>query len=238
VKLILLLFTGLKLSKLFLSAGSMVLALGVYASIYGWPYATGFIFMLLVHEMGHYVSARRSGLDVGLPTFIPFVGAWIELKEQPMSVQIEAKVAYAGPFAGSLAAFFAYFWARENGSQVLLAVAYSGFLLNLFNLLPLSPLDGGRIVAIVSPRIWLLGVPLLAAVAYFRPSPLFLVIGIAALPQVLKAWKFDPQAPENLAYHDADLSDKIEYAGLYLCLAAVLAVMCAEVHEMLPHVRV
>lgn len=237
MKLLLLLFTGLKLSKLFLSAGSMVLALAVYASIYGWPYAAGFIFMLLVHEMGHYVAARRHGLDVGLPTFIPFVGAWIQLKEQPMSVQVEAKVAYAGPFVGSLAAFAAYFWARESGSQLLLAVAYSGFLLNLFNLLPLSPLDGGRIVAIVTPRVWLLGVPLLAAIAYFRPSPMLLVIGIVALPQVVKAWKFDPKTPENLAYHDAKPSDKIEYAALYLCLAAVLAVMSSDVHDLLPHAR-
>jgi len=132
VKLLLLLFTGLKLSKLLFSAGSMVLALAVYASLYGWPYAAGFIFMLLVHEMGHYLVARQHGLNVGLPTFIPFVGAWIELKEQPMNVQVEAKVAYAGPFAGSLAAFAAYFWARENGSQLMLAVAYSGFLLNRF----------------------------------------------------------------------------------------------------------
>lgn len=237
MKLLLLLFAGLKLSKVFLSAGSMVLALVVYASIYGWPYAAGIIVMLLVHEMGHYLTARSLGLNVGLPTFIPFVGAWIALKEQPMSVQVEAKVAYAGPFAGSLAAFGAYFLARESGSQVLLAVAYAGFLLNLFNLLPLSPLDGGRIMAIVSPRIWLLGVPLLGAVAYFRPSPMLLVIGIVALPQLIKAWKFDPKAPENLAYHDAKLQDKIEYAALYLCLAAVLAVMCAEVRDMLPQIR-
>lgn len=235
MKLLLLLFTGLKLSKLLFSAGSMVLALAVYASLYGWPYAAGFIFMLLVHEMGHYLVARQHGLNVGLPTFIPFVGAWIELKEQPMNVQVEAKVAYAGPFAGSLAAFAAYFWARENGSQLMLAVAYSGFLLNLFNLLPVSPLDGGRIVAIVSPRIWLLGVPMLAAVAYFRPSPMLLVIGIVALPQLVKAWKFDPKAPENQAYYDVKPGERIEYAALYLCLAAVLAVMSSEVHDMLPH---
>ncbi len=86
VKLIALLFTALKLGKLAPAVLSMLLSIGVYALMFGWQYAAGFVALILVHEMGHYLAARRRGLDVGLPTFIPFVGAWIQLKEQPMNV--------------------------------------------------------------------------------------------------------------------------------------------------------
>jgi Zn-dependent protease len=215
----------------------MVLSLLVYTAIFGWRYAAGFISLLLLHEMGHYTVARQCGLKVGLPAFIPFVGAWIELKEQPMNVETEAKVAFAGPFAGSLGAFAVYFFARAEDSPLLLAVAYSGFFLNLFNLLPLSPLDGGRITAILSPRVWFLGLPCLVALMIYRPSPMLIVIAIIALPQLMKAWKYDPQAPENIAYYNVEPKTRIEYAVLYLGLAALLAIMSYEVHEMLEHVR-
>ena len=91
--LFLLLFSGLKWGKLAASGGSMLLSLVVYATIWGWRYAAGFIALLFAHEMGHYVAARQRGLDVGAPAFIPFVGAWIALKDQPVDVETEAYVA-------------------------------------------------------------------------------------------------------------------------------------------------
>jgi Zn-dependent protease len=235
--LLLLLFGGLKAGKIAASAGSMLLSLLIYAPIFVWRYAAGFIGLLFLHEMGHYSVARQSGLKVGLPAFVPFVGAWIELKDQPMNVETEAKIAFAGPFVGSLGAFAVYFLARAEDSPLLLAVAYSGFFLNLFNLLPMSPLDGGRITAILTPRIWLLGVPGLIALMIYWPSPMLIVIAILAIPQLVKAWKYDSQAPENIAYYKVPLETKIEYGALYLSLAALLATMSFEVHEMLEHVR-
>src|SRR5438128_1855091 len=115
--------------------------------MFGWGYAAGFIALLLVHEMGHYLAARQKGLPVSAPTFIPFVGAWIELKDTPMDVETEAYVAAAGPLVGTAGAILVYLWARWTGSDLLLAVAYAGFFLNFFNLIPLSPLDGGRMTA-------------------------------------------------------------------------------------------
>jgi Zn-dependent protease len=183
--------------------------------------------------MGHYVAARQRGLDVGAPAFIPFVGAWIALKDKPVDVETEAYVALAGPVVGTGAALAVYLWARSEDSGLLLAISYAGLFLNLFNLLPISPLDGGRVTAVLSPRIWLLGAPMLVALMIYRPSPMLLIVAIIAVPQLISAWRYDPHAPENVAYYGVPLQTKLEYGGAYLALAALLAVMTYDVHEML-----
>lgn len=231
--LFLLLFSGLKWGKLAASGGSMLLSLAVYATIWGWRYAAGFIALLFAHEMGHYVAARQRGLDVGAPAFIPFVGAWIALKDKPVDVETEAYVALAGPVVGTGAALAVYLWARSEDSGLLLAISYAGLFLNLFNLLPISPLDGGRVTAVLTPRIWLLGAPMLVALMLYRPSPMLLIVAILAVPQLISAWRYDPRAPENVAYYGVPLQTKLEYGGAYLALAALLAVMTYDVHEML-----
>ena len=233
IKLLVLAFSLLKFGKIATTGGTMLLSLVVYASVFGWPYAAGFIALLFAHEMGHFVAARQRGLEVGAPTFIPFVGAFIELKQHPHDSETEAYVAFAGPFVGTLAAFACYFWARSEESRLLLAVAYSGFFLNFFNLLPLSPLDGGRITAIVSPRIWLIGAPMMLALLLYSPSPVLLILIIFALPQLAKAWNFAPAAPENAAYYNAAPAVRLEYAAMYLGLAALLGIMTYKVHDML-----
>ncbi len=235
--LLLILLSSLKWGKLAMSGGTMLLSLVVYAGIWGWRYAAGFIALLFAHEMGHYIAARQRGLNVGAPAFIPFVGAWIALKEQPVDVETEAYVALAGPLVGTGAALAVYLWARSEDSSLLLAVAYSGLFLNLFNLLPISPLDGGRVTSVLSPRIWLLGVPMLLALMLYRPSPMLIIIAILAAPQLMKAWRYDPQAPENVAYYGTSLQTKLEYGGTYLALAALLGVMTYDVHEMLGQMR-
>jgi Zn-dependent protease len=231
--LLFLLLSGLKWGKLAATGGTMLLSLAVYAMIWGWPYAAGFIALMFVHEMGHYVAARQRGLDVGAPMFVPFVGAWIDLKEHPADVETEAYVAMAGPLVGTVAAVAVYLWGRYTDSSLLLAIAYAGLFLNLFNLVPISPLDGGRITAIISPRVWLIGAPMMLAILIYRPSPVLVIIAIMAVPQLMKAWKYDPKAPENLAYYGVPLQAKLEYGGLYLALTAYLCVMTYEVHEML-----
>jgi Zn-dependent protease len=234
IRAVLLLFGALKFSKLFATAGTMILSIAIYATIFGWPYAVGFVALLFVHELGHYIAARQRGLNVGAPMFIPFVGAWIQLKEQPRTVETEAYVAAAGPFLGTLAAFACYFLARATGEGLLYALAYAGFFINLFNLLPLAPLDGGRITAIISPRVWLVGAPLLVALAFWRPSPMLILIAILAAPHVIAAWRFDPKKAEAAGYYVASTAEKIEYGALYIGMTALLAIMTYEVHEMLP----
>ena len=237
MKLLLTLLAAGKLGKVLLSGGTMLLSVIAYAFVFGWRYAAGFVGLLLVHELGHYLSARQRGLDVGLPTFIPFVGAWVELKEQPRDAETEAWIGLAGPLLGSLGALACYFWARETDSRLLLALAYAGFFLNLFNLIPLSPFDGGRVTAVLSPRIWLLGAPVLVGLFLWRPSTLLVLMAVLAAPQLVKAWRFDPQAPENAAYYATTAETRLTYATWYIGLLGFLAVMAHDTHEMLGPLR-
>jgi Zn-dependent protease len=201
--------------------------------VWGLPYAVGLVLLIFVHEMGHYLAARRRGLEVGAPTFIPFVGAWVAMKDLPRDVETEAFVGLAGPVVGTLGAMAVYWLAQVQDSKLLLAIAYGGFFINLFNLIPLSPFDGGRITAILSPRIWLAGVPILLGLFFWRPSPLLILMALLAAPQVLKAFRYDPHAPENVRYYTVAPGKRFEYAAWYLGLAAFLAVMCFELHETL-----
>ena len=233
IKLLLLLFSGLKFSKILLTGGTMLLSIAVYALLFGWRYAAGFVLLIFVHEMGHFLAARQRGLAVGAPTFIPFVGAWIEMKERPHDAEVEAYVGLAGPAVGTLGALACYFAAREYDSNLLYALAYAGFFLNLFNLIPLSPFDGGRVTAVLSPRIWFLGVPVLVGLFLYRPSPILILMAILAVPNLLRAWHYNPQAPENIAYYNVSAENKLFYTCFYLGLTAYLALMTHEVHELL-----
>ena len=230
IKLLILAFKVFKLGKFGGTALTMIASLVIYAWIFGWGYAAGFIGLLFVHEMGHYLAARRRGLAVGAPTFIPFVGAWIELKDTPRDAETEAFVALAGPVVGTLGAFACYLAAREYDSRLLLAVAYSGFFLNLFNLIPLSPLDGGRITGAVSPRLWFLGAPILVAMLFVQPSPLLVMILIMAIPALQAAWRFDPEAPENARYKPVTFETRFELMAFYMLLVVTTALMAGAVH--------
>ena len=233
LKLLAGLFAAGKLGKVALTGGTMIISVFAYALIFGWWYAVGFVALIFIHEMGHFIAARQRGLDVGAPTFIPFVGAWIELKDLPHDVETEAYVGMAGPLVGTGGALACYVLARSYDSNLLLALSYAGFFINLFNLIPLSPFDGGRVTAVLSPRMWLVGVPILIAVFFWRPSPMLILVAILAAPQVMKAIRYDPKAPENVAYYSVSPATKVGYGTLYVALAAYLAVMTHDVHEML-----
>jgi Zn-dependent protease len=233
-KLIAYLFMAGKMGKLLTTGGTMLISMFVYSFVFGWRYAVGFVLLIFVHEMGHFMAARQKGLNVGAPTFIPFVGAWIELKELPHDVETEAYVGFAGPIIGTVGAIACYWFARAHDSQLMLALAYSGFMLNLFNLIPISPLDGGRITAIISPKVWLFGVPLLAALFFYRPSPMLILIAVMAIPQIKLALRKDGGASEKPAgYYDVSTETRVNYAVLYLGLAGFLAIMSYQLHDMI-----
>ena len=233
LKLLGMLLAAGKLGKVLTTGGTMVLSVAAYALVWGLPYAIGLVVLIFVHEMGHYVAARRCGLDVGAPTFIPFVGAWVAMKDMPRDVATEAYIGLAGPVVGTLGAMAAYWLAQLNDSALMLAIAYGGFFINLFNLIPLAPFDGGRITAILSPRVWLAGVPILAGLFFWRPSPLLILMALLAAPQVVKAFRYDPKDPENARYYGVATGRRLQYAAWYLGLAAFLAIMCHELHETL-----
>ncbi len=231
MKALLALMLAGKLGKILLSAGSMLLSIAVYAQLYGWKYAVGFVLLLLCHEMGHYMAARQRGLVVGLPTFIPFVGAWINLKTQSLNPETTAFVGMAGPLLGSTSAFLVYLLAMHDGSHWLLAIAYAGFVLNLFNLIPVVPLDGGHIVAVVTPKIWVIGIPLLVALFLWRPNPLLIIVTLLALP---KAWAaLTGKLPAHPETELAGTGLKVRFAAQYLGLVCFLTLMAFEVHTQL-----
>ena len=139
------------------TGGTMILSIGAYAMMWGWQFALGFVLLLFIHECGHLVAARRIGLKVGVPVFIPFMGAVIALKEAPRNAWIEAQVGIGGPLLGSLGALGCDLIFMATGNPLYRALAYTGFFLNLFNLAPIGFLDGGRIVTALSPWLWLVG---------------------------------------------------------------------------------
>ena len=240
IKVLLMLLKLAKFGPVLKSAGFMLLSVGAYALLFGWRYAIGFVLLLLMHEMGHYLAARRLGMRVGLPMFIPFVGAWIELKDHPLSVDQEAHIAFAGPFVGTLAAAAVLAVSLWEHSALLLALAYAGFFLNLFNLIPVSPFDGGRIVAILSPKVWFVGVPVLAGAFMLSPSPMFLMILLLLAPTIYAAlraaWRGEVPA-HNPRYYDVPLDARVRYASYYVLLLGFLCVMTFRTHQQIEALR-
>jgi Zn-dependent protease len=237
MKTLLLLLSAGKLGKAALTGGTMLLSMVAYAFVFGWWYAVGFVLLIFCHEMGHFVAAKQRGLQVGAPTFIPFVGAWIQLKDQPMNVETEAYVGIAGPVAGTIAAVACYYAAESFQSQLLLALAYSGFMINLFNLIPISPLDGGRITAIISPKVWWLGVPILIGLFMMNHSPMLLLVAILATPHLWSTVTSNPQDPHYARYYDVLPATRYSYALYYLGLAAFLSIMSYQLHQVLPKTK-
>ncbi len=235
-RILLLLFTGLKFSKLALSVGSMLLAVGVYALVFGWRYAVGIVAMLFIHEMGHYLAARQRGLRARLPMFIPFAFAWTRLDDTPHNAETEAYIGLAGPLLGTVGALGAYYVAHNNDVPWLLAVSYTGFFINLVNLIPLPPLDGGRITAVLSPRIWLLGIPVIGLMLWYRFTPILVVIAILALPYVVAALRHNPQSEQAKAYYAVSARTRWEYGFYYVVLIAFLGMMMRDVQDQLKDV--
>lgn len=203
---------------------SMLISLFFYSMAFGWKFAAGFILLLFIHEMGHLIAARMVGLNVGLPVFIPFMGAVIALKEAPRNAWIEAIVGIGGPILGSLGALVVASGYFITGYPIFLALGYVGFLLNLFNLIPIVPLDGGRIVSAISPWLWIVGILILVPYLFFYVRGPFifipLLIVLTSIPRVLAL--FRPRTPEQMRYFECTPAQRIIMGLLYFGLVAAL----------------
>jgi Zn-dependent protease len=169
------------LGKLALTALSMLAMVWVEAARNGLWFGIGFVLLILIHELGHGWEIKRAGLEAGWPVFIPFVGAMIALRGRPQSRDVEARIAFAGPVAGTAASLVLAAFGLLLQSRLCFALAYTGFFLNLFNLVPMPPLDGGRVAAVFSPRGWILGAVILGAMFLATGAPQLLLIGLLAL---------------------------------------------------------
>jgi Zn-dependent protease len=215
--------------KIVAVAGSMIVSVGAYALLGGWWFGVGLVGLIFAHEMGHVVALRRQGVPASAPLFIPFVGAVIGMRKMPANAWREAQVALAGPLAGSIAAAAVWGIGVELDSRFLVALAFIGFFLNLFNLIPVVPLDGGRAVAALHPAIWLLGLGGLIAVEVLAPSPILPLIIVLGALELWRRWR---------TRHDPSLAGYYSLAGwqralvgvAYLGLAALLVVAMSATH--------
>src|SRR5919204_5121206 len=210
-------------AKLFATAGSMLVSIGAYSLLWGWQFAFGFVLLLLVHEMGHAIQLRREGVKSGWPVFIPFLGAYIGMKEMPRDAGAEARVGLAGPVLGSIGCLVPLALYAATGNNLFRALAFIGFFLNLVNLLPILPLDGGRAMAAVSPLFWAVGLVLIVLAAILFPSPIILLIVVFGGLETWRRWQAR-KSPEMKRYHQVSRGTRLAVGAVYLGLALLLAV--------------
>jgi len=209
--------------KILTTAGTMLVSTAAYAWLFGWSFGIGFVLLLLVHELGHAIQLRREGVRAGWPIFLPFLGAFIGMKEMPKDAGAEARVGLAGPVLGSIGCLVPLgLWAL-TGDDLFRALAYIGFFLNLLNLVPILPLDGGRAMAAVSPAFWAVGMALIVAATILFPSPIILLIVLFGGLETWRRWQ-QRKSPESKAYHDVSRGTRLAVGAVYLGLALLLAV--------------
>src|SRR3954447_325276 len=224
-----LLLVALPKLKLFSTSASMLVSIAAYQLIFGWLFSIGFVLLLLLHELGHVFQLRREGVKASAPMFIPFLGAVISAKSMGDDAGAEARVGLAGPILGSLATLVPLGIWLATGSHFWQALAFIGFFLNLFNLLPILPLDGGRAMAALSPWVWLVGLAGLIAMAFFFPSPILLLILLLGGMESWRRWKMR-NTPEGRAYHRIPTRTRVLVAATYLLLIVALAVGVSATH--------
>jgi Zn-dependent protease len=215
--------------KIFTVAASMIVSVGAYALLGGWWFGVGLVGLIFVHEMGHVLELRRQGVPASAPLFIPFLGAFVGLKQLPANAWKEAQVALAGPLLGTLGAVGVWSVGLALDSRFLKAMAFVGFLINLFNLLPIVPLDGGRAVAALHPGVWLAGLAGLAALTYFFPNPILLIVLVLGGLEAWQRWQArkDPAAQ---SYYRVKPWQRAVVGTVYLGLAAFLAIAMELAH--------
>jgi Zn-dependent protease len=204
--------------------------IGVYAVMFGWQWAVGFVLLLFIHELGHVIVAKRLGLPVSAPVFIPFMGAFILLKETPKNAWIEAQVGIGGPLFGAAGAVLCYAIYFATGQPLWAALAYSGFFLNLFNLAPIGFLDGGRIVTALSPWLWIVGTVVIVAMLVVSFNPLLLLLLIFSLPRLFSL--FRKRTEEEKRFYEVTPGQRVFMGALYFGLAGALGYGMKMIHDL------
>lgn len=217
--------------KLFTTSGSMLVSIAAYSLIWGWKFAVGFVLLLLVHELGHVIQLRREGIPASAPMFIPFLGAVVSAKSLGGNALAEARVGLAGPVLGTAGAAALIPIAEATGSDLWRALAFTGFFLNLFNLLPVVPLDGGRAMAAMAPWMWFAGFGALLAMTIAFPNPIMLLILLFGGMETWRRWKARRAGgEEHAAYYRVRPLHRLLVAGVYIGLIAVLVLGMSATH--------
>ena len=222
LKAILLLLPKLKLLT---TAGTMFVSIAAYAWIWGFPFAVGFVVLLLVHEMGHVIALRREGIKASAPMFVPFLGAVITSRSLGDNALAEARVGLAGPILGSVGAAACIFVWHATGNDIWRALAFTGFFLNLFNLIPLVPLDGGRAMAAMAPWMWALGLLGMVALGFAFHNMLIFAFALIGGYASYNRWQqIKRGGAKEQAYYRVRPTDRLLVGAVYVSLIALLVV--------------
>lgn len=202
------------------SGGSMIFMIVIYSRLWGWKWALGFVILLLLHECGHLLAARYFGLKVSAPMFIPFMGAFIALKEAPRNAWIEAGVGIGGPLLGSAAALVCHLIGLSLDLPLFIGLAWTAYFLNLFNLTPVGILDGGRIATALSPWLWLVGIVVLGWIAWTHPNFVIWIVLIVSLPRVFSL--FRKRTEEEQRFYEVTPAQRWTMGAMYFGLIGAL----------------
>jgi len=201
---------------------TMLLSIGAYAMEWGWLFAVGFVLLIFVHEIGHAVALRVEGIPAGAPVFIPFVGAFVAMHGRPRDAGAEARVAMAGPIVGSVAAWAVLAAGLALEQRLLVALGHTAVLLNLFNLVPVPPLDGGRIAGAFTRPAWVVGYAVGVGALLVTGSPVLLLVLVVGLWTLVRRWRDPVPGGDALPRRQRALI-ALAYAALVVGLVATLS---------------
>jgi Zn-dependent protease len=217
--------------KLLTTAGTALISIAAYSLFWGWEFAAGFVLLLFIHEMGHVIQLRREGIKASSPMFIPFMGAVVMMKSLGDNALAEARVGLAGPILGTIGSGVCLGLAELTSSDMLRALAYLGFLINLFNLLPVLPLDGGRAMAAMAPWMWFLGLGGVVALLFIVPNFILLLVALFGGMEVTRRWRErKTRSLQQAAYYRVSPRNRMLVGAVYIGLIVVLAFGMSETH--------
>jgi Zn-dependent protease len=210
--------------KLLTTTGTALISVAAYSLFFGWEFAAGFVLLLFVHEMGHVFQLRREGISASTPMFIPFLGAAIFSKSLGDNALAEARVGLAGPILGTLGAAVCLAIGEAINSDLLRALAYVAFFLNLINLIPVVPFDGGRAMAAMAPWMWFLGLGALVALLLITHNPFLLIFLLLGFMETRRRWQQrKTRSIEQAAYYRVAPYHRVLVGAVYIGLIVVLA---------------
>ena len=212
-------FEGFGLMQFSVAGVSMGLSIWAMALKAPLPLVVGFVGIILIHEIGHAVAIRAKGLHAGVMVFIPFIGGAVTLQDQPRSAYDDAQIGLAGPIFGTAACLIVLQIWKWTGDPRWLAIAGTGFALNLINLLPIGMLDGGRISAAVTKWMWVFGGGVLVYKVVKQPNPLMLLIIVLVAFQVYLSIV---REKDDKAFYDVTISQRVFVAIAYFGLVIFL----------------
>jgi Zn-dependent protease len=218
-------------AKLLTTAGTAFVSIAAYSLAFGWTFAVGFVLLLFVHEMGHVIQLRREGIKASAPMFVPFLGAFISAKSLGNNALAEARVGLAGPILGTVGAAACFALAEVANSDLLRALAYFGFFLNLLNLVPVVPFDGGRAMAAMAPAMWFVGLGALVALLLWTGNPFLLLFVLLGAFETYHRWQArKTRSLEQAAYYRVSPRARLLVGAVYILLIVVLAFGMSAAH--------